>query len=341
MNPEYKQLLDGILEGARQYPGSADEIVGMSNYLKSHVSSTDASYLGNILFPELYPPARLPTRFGLPTAAFSHRSHFYLDPNINGNFGLIIFPKAIGSKKGFAFQYLDSAWQDQNWGTASTIKIADDVPDYYDHVRINGCVVRITYMGSLDQMSGVLVGSLDYGYIDGQNSVDVVEDGYYVQRNRTGEGIRCIWLPRDQRDQDFIAADNAEGGDYTQAIMIYGASVPTEGSSKFRVDIERHFEGIPNQRIRDYVELRKASYNAKTLDVLGQIHEKMPHIMTLKMSQIHEVHDVMKNKLGIMDQAIENVYQDGMNRAGALGDTFSPEIAAAGLESLKRMFIGL
>lgn len=342
LNPEYKQLLDNVVESVRQYPNATDEITGMARYLTAQVSSTDSSYLGSLLFPELYPPARLPTRFGLPTASFAHRTHFYIDPNQNGNFGLILFPKAIGPKKnGYVFSYTNSAWSDQNWGTVDTTKIIDDIPNFYDHVRVNGCVIKITYMGSLEQMSGVLVGSIDYGYIDGQNSVDVVEDGYYVQRNRTGEGIRCIWLPRDTRDQDFI--DVSTSGDYSQAIMIYGASLPTEGSAKFRVDVERHFEGIPNQTIRDYVELRKAGYNPKTLDVLGMLHEKLPGLMTIKNSQVHEMNDIVRNKLGILDQVVEGVYVDnGRTTYSQTGDQFgSYGDQAAALDGMKKLFYSL
>lgn len=349
LNPEYKALLDNVLEGVRQFPGASDEILNMSNYLRNQCSSTDSSYIGNLIFPELYPPARLPTRFALPTAAFVNKTHFYVDPNSTGNFGLIIFPKAIGGNlpkaattttpavaaTGYAMQYISNAWQDSNWGAVdeSTV-VRDDIKNYYDHVRLNGCVVKITYMGSLEQMSGVLVCSIDYGYIAGQNNVDVVEDGYYVQRNRTGEGVRAIWVPRDQRDQDFM--DTTTGGDFSQAIMIYGASLPTEGSAKFRVDIERHFEGIPNQTIRDYVELRKATYSNKTLDILGQLHEKMPQLMTIKPNQVHEMHEIAKNKLGVMDMVIGQYGEHGVT------NDFSPySDQALALDSMKKMFYSI
>lgn len=305
---QYGEVVKSLVDQIREFPNSSEELQNIISALRAQVETTDSAYLAQLLFPEMYSAARLPIRFPIPTSVFSLRDHFYIDPNALGNFGLVFQPKIVGSANAYLKIYAEDSWTENIW-TPTSSERKDSATNYYDSVRLTAAVIRLVYMGSLDEMSGILVGSLDYAYM-GTCTVESVEDGYYVQRSKTSEGLRLIWFPRDNRDEEFYRATDTEHAENT-GICIYGTALPTSAGNKIRVDIERHFEGIPNSTIRDYVEVAKAIPNEKTLEVISEIHSKMPQIMNVKPNQLGEVMSQVQGKLGIMDQILGGIKNIG------------------------------
>jgi hypothetical protein len=217
-------------------------------------------YVMSVLFPEYYPAARLPWAFPIPTAVFSQREHFYFDCNPDGNWGLVFIPQhndGLNAGSPFLEIYTDPAFAASNWGAVTTT-YSDNIGTYYDKVRLTAAVIVITYLGSLDDSTGVMVGGLDYGYIAGSDkTIDNVEDGYYIQRSSPFEGLRHVWWARDNKDFEF----SSPGIAFDSAILAYGQAF--NPSTKLRIDIERHWEGIPNAEIRDYIEVKRAPHTGK------------------------------------------------------------------------------
>jgi hypothetical protein len=262
-----------------------------------------------------------------------------------GNFSLVFYPKAMGPL-GYLFIHRSDVWSETNWGP-STLAKADEIATWYDAVRLVGAMIKLTYMGSNDEMSGVLVGSVDYGFNTiTQPTVDRVEEANYVQRSKTVEGLRVIWFYKDTKDTEFVATAGNRG-DVTQAITIYGTALPMTPGNKLRCDIERHFEGIPNAEIRDYVEVRKSAYNENTLKALDAIHEKLPQLLNIKPNQLYEMHKLVMPKLSALDQILDTISPHG--RGGlqyaltgeALGSTEVESNSLAGIDAVKKTFNAL
>lgn len=339
---QFREIVDRLYESSRQYPGYVEELKNVIAQLRQYVETSDENFIGQLLFPEFYPPARLPTRFSTPTAAFSVRDHFYVDPNVMGNFSIIFFPKAMGPT-GYVFLHRSDVWTESSWGPSTMVR-ADQINEWYDSVRLVAATIKLTYMGSNDEMSGVLVGSIDYGYNTTTPNVDRVEEANYVQRSKTVEGLRLIWFHKDTKDTEFVPT-TSNAGDQSQAILIYGTALPMSPGNKLRCDVERHFEGIPNHNIRDYVEVKKAAYNENTLKALDLVHERLPQLLNVKPSQLHEMHRLVMPKLSALDQVLETILPQG--RGGLLhtltGEALgSSEVEGdSGLEAVKKTFTAL
>lgn len=69
---------------------------------------------------------------------------------------------------------------------------SENVPTYYQSIRLTACVVKLTYVGAYEQTSGFMVGGINYSYQYGSETANNVEDAYYVQRAKTGDGLRVL-----------------------------------------------------------------------------------------------------------------------------------------------------
>jgi hypothetical protein len=318
VNDPTESALKELIDSAVLMPGSHTSLVRTRDRLNRYIETTNSDYISTLFFPELSPPARLPTKFPTSSSIFTQKDHFYCDSDMLGRLALVILPKHIGSSEidnmnwgtnttsqGYVFSFTTN-YQDENWGIPQLL-LADNIPNYYTNVRLIGCSVRIQYIGALLNVSGMGACCLNYGFMPGHESVNTVEDSDYVQHVGTAAGLRMIWAPKDQNDFNYmnLTTQQQQYGDSTQAFMIYYSNLPA-GAQKLRVDIVRQFEGIPNELIYNYVALARQPHSEATIDAAATFHEKCPFLFTLPLADVQKTWVLFKNFFGIWDRFLNN-----------------------------------
>ncbi len=315
-----------LIEASALSPGGHQALQRMGDRIKRYTNTVCEPYIVGVFFPECAQTApKLPTKFDPPSTSFTNKSHFYISTDMIGRQALVFFPKAVGGgpnalmswgtltdqvQQGYVYTFEEN-YQDEAWGKP-TMQLYDEIPTYYSNIRLIGASIRLTYIGVAQNVSGLIVGCINYGYQMGHENVTVVEDAQYVQHRFTGDGMRCIWLPRDQDDFKYMNMNNPATaiGDYSQAIMIYLSNLPP-GSQRVRVDIVRHFQGIPNETIYPYVGISREPYNEKTMEIAASFHEKCPFLMTLSPSSVSSVFATFKGLFSVWDKLLDNIDNAG------------------------------
>ena len=308
-----ESALKEMIDSAKLMPGSYGTLTRTRDRINRYIKSTKQDYLTAVFFPEMGPSARLPTKFSTASAIFTQKDHFYADTDMLGRLGIVVLPKHVGntndvSKKwgqymtdeGYVYTFTEN-FTEELWGKP-TMTLSDEIPTYYTNVRLIGCCVRIQYIGTAMTVSGMGACSINYGYIPGFESTKQVEDTDYVQHVGTSAGLRQIWAPKDQNDWNYmnLNRDDTKYGDMSQAFMIYFSNLPP-GAQKLRIDIIRHFEGIPNDNIFQYVNLAREPHSEVTLSVAAEVHEKFTFLFTLPLDKVTPVFTKMKVLLEYLD----------------------------------------
>ncbi len=311
-----------LIEAQSLSPGGHQALARIGDRIKRYINTVNENYIMGVFFPECVTTApKLPAKFDPPSTSFTNKSHFYINTDMIGRQALVFFPKAVGGgpnsliqwgtltdqvQQGYVYTFEEN-YQDEAWGKP-TMQLFDEIPQYYNNVRLIGASIRLTYIGVAQNVSGLMVGCINYGYQMGHENVTVVEDGQYTQHRFTGDGMRCIWLPRDNDDLKYInlTQQATSMGDYSQAVMIYLSNLPP-GSQRVRVDIVRHFQGIPNETIYPYVGISREPYNEKTMDIAASFHEKCPFLMTLSPGSVSSVFATFKGLFSVWDKVLDNL----------------------------------
>jgi len=66
-----------------------------------------------------------------------------------------------------------------------------------------GCSIRISYIGSSEEESGFLTGSHTFTSSPLLLSENVIEDGYFKCMAKPSEGVRLVWIPKDDADLEY------------------------------------------------------------------------------------------------------------------------------------------
>lgn len=349
-NPIAGALSDGI-EQLKQMPGAHYELLNLKHKLDTETRTCDGSYIENLFFPEFETPTPVPTKFSVATACLTSRTHAYIEPTINGDFGFVLYPKwytmfgqdalsqltTLSNIKptkvnwggavdavvddGFMYTFTDN-YTDEHWGLPKCIGW-DKTLSIYEQVRTVACCVRIQFIGAIQTMSGILCGALTYSFQEGRENIYMVEEGYYLQHNKVDDGVRIIWLPKDEKDLEFLnkksyGTDVLGIGDKTQAIVVYGSGLPP--NYKLRVDVYRTFEGIPLTIYRELVPIKRPKHCSKTLEMLSQIQMKMTPIITVLIKDVHHVYTRLKPFFPIFNVAIDHLNIDGTGGVVSIHD---------------------
>lgn len=164
------------------------------------------------MFPEDSEPARIPTKFGQPSSVFTQRFSFYQNTGNDGHGTIIFAPQDVVYKP-----LLVNTQRNPN--TLKTdpdqqIVVRDDdfsfqgesshyILDSYTSVRLVGASIKVSYIGRADEESGYLVGSQLYGDTPFAIGSDAIEEGYHRAQGRPMEGLRFVYLPRNEADLDM------------------------------------------------------------------------------------------------------------------------------------------
>jgi len=92
-----------------------------------------------------------------------------------------------------------------HWSNVNFIPQSDSrfIPDKFTDARLVGCSTRVSYIGTVDQESGFFAGSHLFDSTPFTISEENIEDGYFPVRCKPSQGLRMVYLPKDDRDLEF------------------------------------------------------------------------------------------------------------------------------------------
>jgi hypothetical protein len=77
---------------------SMTEVRKIAHDMKDLYENHDYEYICAVLFPASSPPARIPERFGLQSALFTHRFKFYVNTGVSGSGFVSFLPQDVTYK---------------------------------------------------------------------------------------------------------------------------------------------------------------------------------------------------------------------------------------------------
>lgn len=87
----------------------------------------------------------------------------------------------------------------------------------------------------------------------------------------------------------------------TDAILMYGIGLPTETGHQFRVELIRHWEGIPLQKFRQYLYGERPFTSQKGYDALKSFGNTFPMFSTMTAMEAAGAKDVVGNRINELD----------------------------------------
>lgn len=63
--------------------------------------------------------------------------------------------------------------------------------------------MRVSYIGTSEQESGFFTGAHLFDTTPFNIAEDTIEEGYFVTRAKPSQGIRLVYLPKDDKDLQF------------------------------------------------------------------------------------------------------------------------------------------
>ena len=339
---EYVEVLESLVSSIKEGGGSAaNEIMQLSSALGRHMAQVDPSFISCIIFPEMSSVVRLPLKFPVASAVFSQSTVFHIDPNIDGEFGLKIYPKGVGDsgttklpfgsgglevEMGFIYLF-NQEYTQLSWGQPTRVSNGvDNISEYFESVRLVGFSISCKYFGGFNEMAGFMSACIDYSNRDGSESTEMVDDGTYMQSAQVNKGIRVVWMPRDEGDlETFIdlSKDEYIYGDRSTSILIYGTGLPTSTGNKIRCEVTRHFEGLPKHGFKDYTDVKRASPNAQAVNTVIQIHDKMPFLMFISPSDVSYAYRFLTNRLGQLPSILGGLVRSSNQIVDARGNVIA------------------
>ena len=215
-------------------------------------------YLNNLLYPEKYKNIAIPSSIPVPSCSFQLHNSISLTTNSSGNLGIFFSPYFLSSNSynksiivetdewynEYTIDFfttlfvnnddsLDGTEKNINWKIKD---IGQCIPPVYEKYRLVSASLVIRYIGSLDDISGVIGGAIvyepsneigchhyikfynkttgrEYGtlsrytipkYLAKYGNFDLAMDSYYHQENLILEGIRELYFPLDNSYMEYV-----------------------------------------------------------------------------------------------------------------------------------------
>jgi hypothetical protein len=77
------------------------------------------------------------------------------------------------------------------------------LPNNYTYGRLVGASIRVSWIGPRETESGIIVGSHVFNATPFTLSEDIIEEGYFPVRAAPHEGLRFVYVPKDEKDLQF------------------------------------------------------------------------------------------------------------------------------------------
>ena len=218
-----KHILNSLVDIHASFTGKTIDMSRVElnlQLLETLIREIEKHYLFGLVFPE-HPKAknvRIPSKFPIPSFTFQQKSQFTIKPNASGNFQLQYIPQALFDDS--AVTTAGSTWVCTDAAltgtTASGITYTLNNNDFLllkDAVqvyRLVSCTILATYIGSIDQHSGILGGGVDVSYLS-TNTADLsygvfstIDDKMFALQTIPFNGLKLNYFPKDYADLNFI-----------------------------------------------------------------------------------------------------------------------------------------
>lgn len=294
--------------------------------LESLIREIERHYLFSLVFPE-HPKAknaRIPTKFPIPSFTFQQKSQFTIKP-LGGNFQLQYIPQALFDDQ--TLTTVGSIWvcEDATLSGVTAVTVDKYTLNKIDYLllkdavqvyRLVSCTILATYIGSIDQHSGILGGAVDISYVN-TNTADVqysifsnTDDKMFAIQTIPFNGLKLNYFPKDYVDFNFIRVNNAtvslsnQGVPTHTRLIMYGQNLPRESS--IRIEIIRNFEAIAasgfidltgtNSVVADSTKIDSDEKNGDfALSMGGKMTEK--NFVTMPIAEIKEKEGEVKDTI--------------------------------------------
>lgn len=325
-----KNILNYLVDIHSSFTGNKvnmDKIELSLQMLESLIRDLERHYLFSLVFPE-HPKAknsRIPCKFPIPSFTFQQKTQFTVKPT-SGNFQIQYIPQALFDDS--TLTTVGSIWVCEdaslNGSTAVTVdKYTLNKSDYLllqnavQVYRLVSCTILANYIGSIDQHSGVLGGSVDISYLS-TNTPDVQysvfsnnDDKMFAVQTIPFNGMKLNYFPKDYVDLNFIRVNNATINLANQGIpthirlILYGQNLPKESS--IRIEIIRNFEAVASSGFIDLtgsntvvadstrVENNDDRISDMALNMGGKMTEK--NFVTMPITDIKEKENLVKDTI--------------------------------------------
>jgi len=251
-------------------------------------------YLRFVLFPDIYEPVRPPTLFPYPTHMFRDIGSM----NLTATGGALYLAWAPFNRGTASTSSLLTTWNASNAFVANTniggaitgeVDTAHNVPSVTGisamHVRGIGAFIQVSYIGRLDEMSGVIeVGlAIDDG-VNGNNSAATryvttaaLKGLYQYKKYDVSHGVRCVYLPLAPQALEFIGGSQTSLN-LNQVYHVHISGVTTS-SGVFRVDYGYYYDGIPDESAYNTLLPKKPPKKMLSKEeTVNIIHDNIEHI---------------------------------------------------------------
>ena len=269
-----------FVSNSRQTGGSLDQYVD-----KKH--KREKKYLDFVLNPDIEMPIRMPSDFTYPTNLMSYKQNFQISIGAMGDFCGYYAPQnhflftpnnnssTATQNKSCSYMfftrsvtgtdYFSTSYNTQSLAatTGYSQKVVDPNPSFpyhlnFDSARVIGGMMKVQYIGSLQNTSGMISVAADLiaqnSFPTGDQLPPTNSQMYNLlvyKKFSASEQTQSVWFPVDPSVQNFINVDRAQNAtttsfpDVSQLVFyIYGYGLPA--STMLDITIETYYEAVPN-----------------------------------------------------------------------------------------------
>lgn len=291
----YEEQFDNIYIGGKQTHGSglsgahALREAKMLAYLDMQRKSAKDLYKRSLLHPESYPNAKIPSEIPQETATAPVAWNGQIIPNSAGRFIFVIDP-AIQT----ATLYNDESINGTGTAGAGTTINLDHDSTIIDMFRLVSMSVILTYSGSLDKMSGYIVGASTSNVSAANNNTFFTFTNIEnIQNKRVAspiDGLKLIYSPYDNQQLEYQALSLYSGATSLQrwkkVFVIYGEGLPA--STCLRWDIVRNIEYVSKPTLREYIPHVAAPACNFDASILDEVKKNEVTTLSGRMKNIGE-----------------------------------------------------
>lgn len=295
----YEEQFDNLYIGESQTSKLSGEHAmreaKMLAYLDMQRRATKDLYRRSLLHPEVYSGAKIPSEIPQETATAQVMWNGQITPNSAGRFLLIIDPSVQA-----ATLYNDETLNGVGAAGAGTTINFDHDSNIIDMYRLVSMSCIISYSGTLDKLSGYIVGATTSNLSAANNNTFFTFTNIEnIQNKRLVnpiDGIKLIYSPYDNQQLEYQSIGAYSGSTsahkWKKLFIIYGEGLPA--NTCLRWDVVRNIEYISKPALREYIPHVAAPSCSFDSTVLQEVKKqevtpyKRPNFPTITDRQIDE-----------------------------------------------------
>lgn len=286
------------------------------NILKHYLEDSKDDYINTILYPETVMYKKIPTLFPIPSATF--QMHFYytgITTNTSGNFAWTWNPYFLQDASATEFSTFHVNVDNSLTGSASSNFFSavslnyNQIPiNVYGSFRVVSASVIISYVGRMDNVSGVLgagVGLNNAGVgtptvIAGLGVATFaqfvqVDNLYFKEKTQCANGLRMCYFPIDDKYTYFlplnsnVAPGSTLANTYNTGFYFagYGQGLQPQTAGMIRFDFYVNYECLVQPQFNNFIPSSPGnSSNISAIQTASDLIQSTPDLIVKSGSDI-------------------------------------------------------